>query len=341
MAYLDYAAARTTNGAVRVMLLRAARHVRCRGPEPTMQPPAAEVVMSGTVTAAKHSPGLSRRAFLGGIVGGATVAAGVGRADAQPVDGTSARLRRWAMVIDLRRCDGCVGLGLPPQCAQACIWSRYVPEGQQWLEVVERPHSDLPGAPGQFMPLPCMHCQNAPCVNACPVGATFHTPEGTVLIDQERCIGCRLCMAACPYDRRFFNWDEPVQPEFVQQAPYDPQMQTPAMRGTVMKCDLCPELAAAGGLPWCVTGCPRGACYFGDLEEDVATNGAQVVRFSDLVHDEGAFRYKESLGTEPRVYYIDGHGELAGDPVVGEALNDLLEWPWRDMAAAEVEAGHG
>jgi Fe-S-cluster-containing dehydrogenase component len=293
---------------------------------------------------------ISRRAFLthavaGTVVGAAAgVAAGTGTVWADDDPGAQAgRIRQWAMVIDLRRCDGCVGLGLPPQCTQACIWSRYVPEGQEWLQVFERPASSLPGAPRQFFPLPCVQCQNAPCVNVCPVGATFHTAEGTVLIDQERCIGCRLCMAACPYDRRFFNWDDPVQPAFVADTPYDPETQVPAMRGTVMKCDLCPEMTREGGLPWCVTGCPRGAMYIGDLEEDVATNGAQTVRFSQLIHEQGAFRPKEELGTKPRVFYIDGHGELAGVETDNTGLQrDRLEWPWREIAAAEAaEVGHG
>jgi dimethyl sulfoxide reductase iron-sulfur subunit len=284
---------------------------------------------------------LSRRTFLGRAAAGVTagvVAGPLGALSARADDALgsdTARVRQWAMLIDLRRCDGCVGLGLPPQCTQACIWSRYVPEGQQWLQVFEQPLSHLPGAPRQFMPQVCAQCENAPCVNVCPVGATFHTSEGTVLIDQERCIGCRLCMAACPYDRRFFNWGDPVQPAFVAEAPYDPETQVPAMRGTVMKCDLCPDMARHGGVPWCARACPRGAIYMGDLEEDVATNGRSTVRFSRRIHDNGAYRPKEELGTKPRLFYIDGHGELAGvESDNRELLTDQLEWPWADMVAA-------
>jgi Fe-S-cluster-containing dehydrogenase component len=292
----------------------------------------------------------TRREFLAragagallGIVAGVGVGTRPGMATDEPGPAVG-RVRQWAMLIDLRRCDGCVGLDLPPQCTQACIWSRYVPEGQQWIEVFEQPMSHLPGAPRQFMPLPCVQCQNAPCVNVCPVGATFHTAEGTVLIDQERCIGCRLCMAACPYDRRFFNWGDPVQPAFVSEAPYDPETQVPAMRGTVMKCDFCPEMTREGGLPWCVTGCPRGAIYIGDLEEDVASNGGRPVRFSQLIHDNGAYRYKEELGTKSRLFYIDGRGELADtDTGDGELRTDHLEWPWAEIAATEYEGSvHG
>lgn len=295
---------------------------------------------------------VTRRRFLaaiGGIaVGGAAALAERGsgkRAGAQEDQGT-VRLRRWAMVIDTRRCDGCASLGVPPQCTQYCIWGRFVPEGQQWLEVF-RNEGQFPGEGVQFLAAPCMQCQNAPCANVCPVGATFHTPEGVVLIDQERCIGCRLCMAACPYDRRFFNWSEPVQPAAVKRRPYDVQTQTPAMKGTVMKCDFCTDRANAGGLPYCVEGCPHGAIYFGDLEEDIATNGQEIVQLSSFLQTNQAFRYKEELGTEPRVYYIGG--PLQPQPPATnherEFLKERLEWPWRRVVAemdgepALVEAG--
>lgn len=258
------------------------------------------------------------------------------------------RIRRWAMVIDLRACDGCTSLGLPPQCSQYCNWARFVPEGQQWMEAYEQPEGSehrAPGTPRSFLPAPCMQCQNAPCVNVCPVGATFHTPEGVVLVDQERCIGCRLCMAACPYDRRFFNWGDPVQPPQVQAAPYNVETQVPAMRGTVMKCDFCTDRLAAGGLPSCVEGCPNGSIYMGDLEEDVATNGRRMVRLSDLLAEGGVHRHKEELGTEPRVFYISGHGEsTSSDAERGGFMKDRLEWPWRAiveaMDGAGMEAGH-
>lgn len=83
------------------------------------------------------------------------------------------RLRRWAMVIDLRYCDGCQSAGTPPQCTEACIQGHYVPEPMEWMECYER---ELPGGGTQFIPVLCQHCQNAPCVNVCPVGATWATP---------------------------------------------------------------------------------------------------------------------------------------------------------------------
>ena len=266
----------------------------------------------------------------------------------------SSRVRQWAMVIDLRACDGCAGLGVPPQCTQACNWSRFVPEGQQWIEVYEPAAGHLPASGSHFLPAPCMQCQNAPCVNVCPVGATFHSPEGVVRIDQQRCIGCRLCMAACPYDRRFFNWGKPLQVPDAESAPYDVVTQLPAIEGTVMKCDFCTDKTAAGGLPACVEVCPRHAIYMGDLEEGIATNGARMVEMSELLEQDGVQRYKEDLGTEPRVYYIPGHGELAElddgatDNGYMEAdapvlMKDRLEWPWRDIQSylASLPVGEG
>jgi Fe-S-cluster-containing dehydrogenase component len=203
----------------------------------------------------------------------------------------------------------------------------------EWIQVFER---ELPGGGTQFLPAPCFQCQNPPCVNVCPVGATFSTPEGVVLIDQIRCIGCRICMAACPYDRRFFNWgDPPIPPEAVL-ADYSPDHQVPAYRGTVMKCDFCPDMARAGSLPYCAQACPNDAIYYGDLEEDVATNGREIVAISRFLSENEAYALNEHLGTKPRVYYIPGHGQEVGrDPF--NTGREPTEWPWvRRVEGAET-----
>ena len=247
--------------------------------------------------------------------------------DVSPADAKSGqRLRRWAMVIDLRYCDGCQSIGKPPQCTEACIQGHFAPEPMEWIQVYE---PELPGGGTQFVPTPCQQCQNAPCVNVCPVGATFSTPEGVVLIDQQRCIGCRLCMEACPYDRRFFNWGVPSIPLEATWTEYDPMHQSPALKGTVMKCNFCPHLATAGKLPYCSQACPNHAIYYGDLEEDLATNGDQVVKFSRLLSEDSTYRLKENLGTQPRVYYIAGHGELVGRDAY-QAGRLPSEWPWQE-----------
>lgn len=215
--------------------------------------------------------------------------------------------RKWVMVIDLKKCDGCIGLGIQPQCTKSCIQGHYVPKGQKWIEIFE---DELPGGGTYFLPTPCYHCDNAPCVNVCPVAATYHTDSGVVLIDQQRCIGCRMCMAACPYHRRFFNWGTPELPPEAALAEYSPEHQVPAIKGTVMKCDFCPDMMQQGRLPFCVTACPRKVLYMGDLTEDLASNGAEVVKLSRFLDDNDAFRYKEDLGTQPNVYYLPGHGQL-------------------------------
>ncbi len=238
------------------------------------------------------------------------------------------------MIIDLRRCDGCQSQDTPPRCTEACTLGHFVPEPMQWIEVYE--HQLAPDAEERdhvhdsvslatrgtrFVPTPCMQCQNPPCVNVCPVGATWSTPEGVVLIDQNRCIGCRLCMAACPYERRFYTWGKPPIPPEAFFVDLDPEHQVPAQKGVVYKCDFCPEMPRAGRLPFCVQACPQNAIYYGDLEEDLATNGEDVIQVSEFLAETSAFRLKEELGTRPRVYYVPGHGELTGrDPANGGRL---------------------
>ncbi len=244
--------------------------------------------------------------------------------DAAGTETVSRRLRRWMMVIDLRKCDGCQSQDTPPQCTAACIEGHFVPEPMEWIEVYEY---ELPGEGTQFLPAPCQHCQNPPCVAVCPVGATFSTPEGVVLIDHQRCIGCRMCMAACPYDRRFFTWGDPLIPPEALLADYSPEHQVPLPKGVTAKCDFCPDVARAGRLPYCIQACPQYAIYYGDFEEDLATNGEEVVRVSRFLAEHDAYRLKEDLGTKPRVYYIPGHGELAGrSPLDGGRLPTT--WPW-------------
>lgn len=288
--------------------------------------------------AAKHSglPQIRRRSLLkwlgssaAAIALGAVAKPVFGQAVVAPANKTSEpakRLRRWAMVIDLRSCDGCQSIGKPPRCTAACIEGHGAPEPMAWIECYEK---DLPGGGTQFIPTPCQQCQNSPCTNVCPVGATFHSPEGIVLIDQERCIGCRICMEACPYDRRFFNWGEPPQPPEATFREYDPEHQSPAQKGTVMKCNFCPHVARSGRLPYCIQACGSNALYYGDLEEDLATNGVQVVKLSRFLSENATYRLKEDLGTEPRVYYIPGYGQAVGRSPFRKGRLATV-WPWRN-----------
>jgi dimethyl sulfoxide reductase iron-sulfur subunit len=207
--------------------------------------------------------------------------------------------RQWAFVIDLRLCDGC------DKCTEACQKDHFLAPDQKWIDVYRMTSSS--GQPF-FMPRLCMHCENPPCEKVCPVGATFMNQEGVVLVDQKTCIGCRMCMAACPYDARYFNWDEspPVPEEYSQPMPEFP---VPQRQGTVGKCVLCVHYSESGQLPACVEACSMGALYIADLRADVATNGNETVKLSTFLNDNDAIRLKEELGTRPRVFYILGHGQ--------------------------------
>lgn len=264
-----------------------------------------------------YQMGISRRDLLKGIgmagLGAAVwpVASKLPRVGSQALAAASGEqvTRQWTMVIDLKKCEGCETIGKEPQCTAACNKAHFVPQGQDWIKV-----SKVEGACGgsYWMPFPCMQCQNAPCVKVCPVGASYHTKEGIVLINHERCIGCRLCMAACPYQRRYFNWEEQKVPAEAILAQHSPEYPVPAVKGTVSKCMFCAHNAMNGKLPVCVSGCPMGALYFGDKERDLATNGIEVKALGKMLGENNAFRYKEELGTEPRVYYLPGYGQEFG-----------------------------
>lgn len=205
--------------------------------------------------------------------------------------------QRWVMVVDLAKCDGC------QECTRACAAMHRVPPGQEWIRVYEI--RDEATGLAYWLPRPCMQCDNPPCVKVCPVSATWKRDDGIVMQDTSRCIGCRFCIAACPYQARGFNWvDPPATPERVGEA-YDPEWNRVHFRGTTEKCIFCPALVRDGKLPACVAACPMGALYFGDREEDAVTNSqGETARFSQLVREHAAYRLLEELGTEPRVYYL-------------------------------------
>ncbi len=208
----------------------------------------------------------------------------------------------WCMVIDLRTCDGCA------MCTRSCQQRHGLREEQTWIKVY--PMKDENG--GAFnMPRPCMQCEDPPCLKVCPVSATLRTDEGLVLVDTDECVGSRACMAACPYEARYFNWEEPL-PAKRMPMPNTPQMPL-AKKGTVGKCVLCADRLPQGELPACVAGCPMGVLYVGDLVTDIAINslGTKVV-LSEFLRDNDAVRFKEELGTNPRVWYIRGHGQNLG-----------------------------
>jgi molybdopterin-containing oxidoreductase family iron-sulfur binding subunit len=209
--------------------------------------------------------------------------------------------KKFVMVIDLARCANA------RKCVEGCQKMHHKAPPVEWIKVKKMQEAETT-AP-YWMPQPCFHCDNPPCTKVCPVDATFKRQDGIVLIDNERCIGCRFCMAACPYNARSFNWGESWG-EAIDSTKkedccdYTPEKSVPGKMGTVEKCDFCPDMAREGKLPDCVTACPNGTIFFGDANEDVVTNGEETFRLSELIKKRSGYRYLEELGTEPRVYYL-------------------------------------
>ncbi len=220
--------------------------------------------------------------------------------------------KKFVMVVDLARCKNA------RKCVTACQKMHHLPEEKEWLSVKLMKDNDK-GAP-YWMPKTCFHCDNPPCVKVCPVDATFKRQDGLVLIDNDRCIGCKFCMAACPYSTRVFNWQEPADQHVT--VPYSPETSTPSKVGTVEKCDFCPDMVRQGMLPDCVTACPNGTFYFGDENEDTVTNGDETVSLSQLLKDRSGYRFMEELGTQPRLYYLPPKDRMFP---VERGYNDLPE----------------
>lgn len=207
--------------------------------------------------------------------------------------------RRWAMVIDQSKCEGC------NFCTMACRAHNDIPPDISWNKVYE---VDQKGDRKVYLAHPCMQCEKAPCVDVCPVGASTYRPDGIVMMDYDRCIGCRYCQVACPYQARSFNWQE-----FEGENPAVPEWGDPEVprrpRGVVEKCSFCYQRIDRGlalGLtpgidpiatPACVVACPTKARIFGDLN-DPESNVSRVLR------EHASYRLREDLGTSPRVYFL-------------------------------------
>jgi Fe-S-cluster-containing dehydrogenase component len=253
---------------------------------------------------------LERRDFLKmGAVGLATLAAGpalaaTARRNASASDSEEKSEHSWAMVIDQSKCVGC------GHCIQACKAYNDVSPDMEWTRLVE---GEKLAGQQTFIPIPCMHCEDAPCTHVCLVGATTCRPDGIVMMDYDRCIGCRYCEVACPYGVRSFNWekfdgDNPAVPTWGQ-----PEVKR-RPRGVVEKCSFCYqridrglELGLTPGVdraatPACVVACPMKARTFGDLNDPESEVSKQLATHS-------SYRLREGLGTNPRVYYLPVHDE--------------------------------
>lgn len=212
-------------------------------------------------------------------------------------------MTRWGMVIDLKRCAGC------QTCTIACKIEHFVPPGVFFTRVNDYEIGKYPRVQRHFLPAGCMHCDDAPCVQACPTGASSKREDGIVLVNQDLCVGCRYCMVVCPYGARYFN--EQGDAEYFDNGPtpYETFGRGRNQRGVVIKCTFCAERidqAAQRGLtpgidrdatPACVSSCIAGARYFGNLD-----NADSEV--SQLIRTRGGWQLQEEIGTGPRVYYL-------------------------------------
>jgi molybdopterin-containing oxidoreductase family iron-sulfur binding subunit len=204
---------------------------------------------------------------------------------------------RYGMVIDLKRCVGC------QTCAVACKIANNLPQDNWWNriltiggEIIDTASGDYPNNKMSWNPISCQHCENPACTRACPVGATYKDEEtGIVHQDYDKCIGCRMCIAACPYTGvRSFNWDEPKY--LLDFAVGDANV--PAhQKHTVEKCIFCAHRIANGETPACMVLCPGRARHWGDLD-DPASEVSQLIttrEWKQLLPEEG---------TNPSVYYL-------------------------------------
>lgn len=212
----------------------------------------------------------------------------------------NAKAHFYGMGVDISKCIGCA------RCAEACKQENEVPRQpyffRTWIEryvvttdgetIVESPNGGIGGFPSVanqrnilrtfFVPKLCNQCENPPCVQVCPVGATFATEDGVVLVDKDYCIGCRYCIQACPYGARFLN---------------------PHTR-TAEKCTFCYHRVVKGLPPACVEVCPTGARVFGDMKH----RASPLSRFTRLQKIQVL---KPHLNTKPKVYYANLDREVS------------------------------
>lgn len=207
---------------------------------------------------------------------------------------------RWGMVIDLRKCVGC------DTCTVSCKAENRTPPGVSYNIVLEQEKGTFPNVTRVNLPRPCMQCDRPPCVSVCPVRATYKRDDGIVAIDNDRCIGCRYCMVACPYGARSFDFGESYEGEMIGydavQAPEYGMKQGKRKKnktpiGTVRKCSFCYHRLQRGEEPACVETCIGDARYFGNLDDPNSV-------VSKLAKSPRAFRLKQELGTKPRVIYL-------------------------------------
>jgi len=235
---------------------------------------------------------------------------------------------RWGMVIDLEKCTGCQA------CTTACQMENTRLPGENWQDVLFYSEGEYPSGQLTWLPRPCMHCENPCCVAVCPTRATYKTEDGFVLVNWDRCIGCKYCMIACPYGVRFYAEEkQKTQPDIREVFPasgdrvWDPPYQMPKHKqdpthgvgiqpkNVVSKCTFCyhrvstappgtkdldpQDPALREHTPACVVTCAPTARYFGDLDDPTS-------KVRQLIAEKRGTRLLDQLGNRPQVYYLAG-----------------------------------
>lgn len=209
--------------------------------------------------------------------------------------------QKWAMVIDVNACVGC------RRCVYACVRENNIARngGFQYIKIMEmelaaleleHAHMDYKKAGDKdrwYMPVQCMHCAKPTCVLGCPVKATWKEPDGIVVVDYDKCISCKNCLVTCPYEARHVNWVHPHIPE----DDVNPKVPYEEKAGVVEKCTFCIHRTRNGMNTACTEACPVGARTFGDLNDPDSA-------VSMILKTKKVFRLKESLGTEPMIWYV-------------------------------------
>ncbi len=198
---------------------------------------------------------------------------------------------RYGMVIDLKACIGC------NSCTVACKIEHGTPSGVYWHKVLQAEQGKFPTARRTWLPMLCMHCDNPPCVDVCPTGASYKRPDGIVAVNYDACMGCRYCETACPYGARtFIDAIRGYTPE-IGASPYEQARYKEHQPGVEEKCNFCLERLERGQQPSCVKTCIAYARYFGDLEDPKS-------EISKLIAQRQGRQLMPELGTNPSVYYL-------------------------------------
>lgn len=187
-------------------------------------------------------------------------------------------MARYGMLINTKKCVGCYA------CRVACQMINGLDSDKAFIHYEELETGTYPSVYAENVPVQCMHCENAPCASVCPTHATYTTDSGVVLVEEEKCIGCKYCMMACPYGVR--DWNKASQ--------------------TVEKCTLCGHLTANGELPACVKSCSAGARFYGDLDDPNSDVSQELAKY-----DAADIHELPNVGNNPCTKYImtSMHGE--------------------------------